>query len=128
MGFALGRKLAEVLRAELGSGCAAALVAEQFARRHALLPQEVVSQGKSGPEQFSASRGTVLRQGYGGGEDKVCLGYQVLEGLNGCAVGWHASMVRLVGAESKRSLFSHQRRFQTLPGAFNTVVENPALI
>jgi hypothetical protein len=115
MGLTLRGKLAEVVRAELGSGRTATLVSEQFTRRHALLLNQIVSEGNGRTKQFPTSRRTVLRHRLCGGDEQVGFSEQVLERLNRSAVGWHTFIVKPGRAESKRSLFSVQRTFQTLP-------------
>ena len=87
-------------------------------RRHALLPQQIVSQGQRRTKQLATAGSPILRERDGCGENQVGFRDEVFKRVQFSSVRWlcHTSMVRLCGAESKRSLFFIQRNFQALPG------------
>jgi hypothetical protein len=64
--------------------------------------EKIVGESDGRSQTFPAGRRPILRQRVRGGEDKVGLCDEILEGVEFGSVGWHNFMVRPNGAKSKR--------------------------
>lgn len=105
-----------MLRAAL-RGRTAPLTPQDRSRAEFGLADKVLGKRQRCSEQFPTAGSTAFWQ-RGGGEDQVRFGDQVPKSVEFTS-GWlrHDSTIRAVRAECKRSLFSIQRTFQTLPGS-----------
>jgi hypothetical protein len=112
--FPQGRELAELSRPELPRHGTPALVPDRLARRLACLADEIAGEGDRGAQQLAGAAGSVLGKPGTGFEDEVHFGEDDFEGVQRRSIGWHASIVRPLGRESKWPPIFRQRKFQTL--------------
>lgn len=73
---------------------AAALVAQDRCRRHVLLLDDIVGQGKRSAEVLAAMGCAVLWKIRDGFKGEVCIGYQFSKGQKRSAVNWHTFIVK----------------------------------
>ncbi len=115
LGLPHRRQLPKVIRPKPLGSHAAALLAQRDGGLLPLLADEIVRERQRRANQLQGARRSILRQVGAGGQNQFGFGEQVVKSFQFGARGLHTFTVQRFDRISKRSLFSEQRTFQTLP-------------